>query len=263
MGILGGTLGRQSVAHQIAERLRDYILSRGFAPGQRLPTEQELCRVFGVSRVAVREALKMLEGQGLVVTRPGPRGGARVARPSPGKLAEAFTAICELGRVPPAQLLQVRLPLERMAVRCAATRATAEDVRSLLAIVEEMRRPSVSVAEFNELDVAFHTRIAEASKNEALALVMHAVRHAISTAIDEAYRRLPDPQEVNRRLAVEHQAILECIARHDPGGAEALMVAHVRGFYREALGLELEGPCQQALALEVDASDVGGARPRA
>ncbi len=227
------------MSREIASQLREYILSRGVRPGERLPTEQELSEAFGVSRAAVREGLKILEGSGLVVTRPGAAGGARVASPSRGTLADAFSALVQIARVPAKSLIEFRVALERLAVRGAAREATPEDLEALRRLLEQMREPGLSVARYNEIDLEFHTTIADASKNEALALVMHAVRHAINRAMAQAYERIPEPLEVNRRLTEEHRAIADRIAARDAEAAERLMVAHLEGFYSRVLGLTL------------------------
>lgn len=232
-------LSRRSMSREIAAQLKEYILSHGVGPGERLPTEQELSEAFGVSRAAVREGLKILEGSGLVVTRPGAAGGARVAIPSRGLLADSFTALVQLARVPVKSLIEFRVALERLAVRRAAQQAGETDLAALRRLLERMGEPTLSVAQYNELDLEFHTAIADASKNEALALVMHAVRHAINRAMARAYERLQDPLEVNRRLTEEHRAIADRIAAGDAEGAERLVVEHLEGFYSRVLGLRL------------------------
>lgn len=231
---LAAWVQRRTLAEQIAAALKHHILSENLRPGARLPSEQHLCEAFGASRVAVREALKRLEGEGLVTMRPGAAGGIRVARPSAARLRDAFTLFCELQQVSVESLIEFRVAMERIAVRWAAERGTAADFRRLEKLVRAMESPRIPPERFYELDLEFHTGIAEISRNQVFALVMHAVRHALQRAIHRAHQQLRDPRRVLRRLAREHRQILEGMMK-DPDAAEAAVVRHIEGFYGAVL----------------------------
>lgn len=226
-----GRVQRRTLAEQIAAQIKRYILSHNLPPGSRLPSEQQLCKTFGASRVAVREALKRLEGEGLVTMRPGAAGGAQVARPSVARIRDAFTLFCQLQEVPIDALIEFRIAMERTAVRWAAERAAPEDFRRLRRLVRAMESPRIPPERFYELDIQFHTGIAEASKNQVFALIMHSVRHAVQRAILEAHARIEDPQAITRKLAREHREILTWLEKRDGEAAEAAVTRHIQEFY--------------------------------
>jgi len=230
-----GRVQRRTLAEQIAAQIKRHILSQNLLPGSRLPSEQQLCKTFGASRVAVREALKRLEGEGLVTMRPGAAGGVQVARPSVVRIREAFTLFCQLQEVPIDALIEFRIAMERTAVRWAAERATAEDFRRLRRLVRAMESSRIALERFYELDIQFHTGIAEASKNRVFALIMHAVRHALQRAILAAHARIRDPQAMTRKLAREHREILTWLMERNPEAAEAAVTRHIQEFYAAVL----------------------------
>lgn len=228
-------LERRTLAEAIAAHIKQQILSQNLPPGTRLPSERELCQTFGASRVTVREAIKRLEGEGLVVLRPGSSGGVQVAEPNPHQLRDAFAAFCQLQQVPVASLIEFRLVLERAAVRWAATRATDQDLARLDDLVQAMEGALTSVEAFQELDLGFHTAIAEAAGNPLFALVMHSVRYALKRAILQGFTHVTDTQAVLARLLGEHRAILAHLRAGDADAAEEAMVRHIRAFYADVL----------------------------
>src|SRR5437660_10526240 len=84
--------GRSPAYQQLADELREQITSGRLRPGERLPTEPELCARSGVSRSTVREALRLLTSQHLIVTTRGVTGGSYVARPTPATLADSLSS---------------------------------------------------------------------------------------------------------------------------------------------------------------------------
>jgi DNA-binding FadR family transcriptional regulator len=99
------------------------------------------------------------------------------------------------------------------------------------AAVEEMHAPDIGIEAFDEADVRFHVALARASGNEAMHLVMVALREPVARHLLEALRARRDPRRVLRRLTVEHEQILTAVARGDGAEAAALVEAHIRGFY--------------------------------
>jgi GntR family transcriptional repressor for pyruvate dehydrogenase complex len=221
---------------QVAEQLREAILSGTLAPDSELPSERELTDRFGVARTTVREALRALQAQGLVVadraTSP-----LRVVRPealSSGPARDAFVHLLRLGAVPLGDLVELRCALEG----AAASAIAAERSVSLRAAHDEvavMRSVGDDVEAFEEADVRFHLALVAASGNEALHLVMLAVREPVATHLLSSLRALEDPVAMLRRLTREHARILEAIEAHDGGLAAERIVAHIRGLYKRSL----------------------------
>src|SRR3954463_16655061 len=104
------TTGR--VSAEIAERIKAAIRDGRLAPGDQLPPERDLTRQLGVSRVSVRDALRMLEANGLIEVRVGARGGAFVTAPAPSLVSEGFADMLRMADVSAADVTELRLVFE-------------------------------------------------------------------------------------------------------------------------------------------------------
>jgi DNA-binding FadR family transcriptional regulator len=227
---------RRPVYVQVAEQLREAVLDGTLPPGAVLPAERELGDRFGVSRTTVREALRALQAQGLVVAA-GPNSPLRVAEAqalSTGPVREALGHLLRLGRVPLADLVELRCALEAAAVEAAARRRPRPDLADARAELDAMRAAGGDVAAFERADVQFHVALAAASGNEALLLVMLAVRDSIAAHLLDALVALPDPGPTLQRLLDQHAAILAAVEARRPDHAAGIMRDHVLGFYEVA-----------------------------
>lgn len=229
---------RRSVPEEIANQLRDFILAQRLPPGYRLPGEQALCETFGASRVSVREALKLLEGSGLVSVKPGAAGGIQVAQPLPQRWRDAFAAFCHLQDVSLENLIEFRVALEGITASLAAERASRDGIRKLEAITTAMSAPNVPLERFHELDIAFHTHLAELSNNDVYALVMHAVRYAMQRAILNAYQHLENPEAINAQIVADHRDIIAHLKRRDAKAAATATSRHIERFYARAFSAD-------------------------
>jgi DNA-binding FadR family transcriptional regulator len=221
---------------QVADQLREAILEGRLAAGAPLPAERDLCERFGVSRTTVREALRALQAQSLVVTA-GPTAPLRVAGPeavSSGPLRDALTHLLRLGAVPLGDLVALRCALESAAAATAARRRPRADLAALRAALAAMDE-APDIEAFEQADVRFHLALVGASGNEALQLVMLAVRDSIAAHLLDALRGLDEPRAALRRLRREHAAIIAAIEARDGERAETLVRDHVMGFYRRVM----------------------------
>lgn len=197
-----------SLGEQAFRQLRDAII-RGALPAGSKISERGLAARFGISAQPVREALRRLEREGLVVTLP--RSGTVVAEVGPGQLAE-------LGRI--------RIALEGVAAALAAERLDREGLAALTALLRRMEagteaRDSAALDAANE---AFHALIHAAAGNAFLTRSLTALR-----AYDHAgqHRAVGStPRDLPKSLA-EHKAIVAAFKRRDPALAEARMRGHV------------------------------------
>src|SRR5437667_5601093 len=123
------SVGAPRVYHHIAAHIERAMYEGALANGDRLPSERELGRRFGASRVAVREALRALEHRGMLEVRQGSCGGHFVRELDAGVMARDFRTLLRLGRVTAAQLTEARLIIEPEMARLAAERATDLDVK--------------------------------------------------------------------------------------------------------------------------------------
>ncbi|HWO70910.1 MAG TPA: FCD domain-containing protein [Actinomycetota bacterium] len=215
-----------TLATRVARELVRSILLERFSPGDQLPTEETLCRQFGVSRPVLREAIRTVAALGLVHSRQG-RGTVVLPREEWNEFApELLEARRELnlGDEFLLELLEMRRIVEVEAAALAAERAGEEDLRAMASHLEEMDRVGEDLDAFAELDVAFHDRILMASRNRPL---LHLLRLVQPTLL--AARRLSvsrRPQGV-RRSAREHRRIYEAIAASSASRARAAMARHL------------------------------------
>src|SRR6201996_6414080 len=119
------------ISEIIVDQIRLLMRQGQLKPGDRLPPERDLCERFGVSRVTVREALRMLESSGLVEIRVGARGGAFVTAPSSDRVGEGLADLLTLSVISAADVTEVRLILEIGIVPLVCERATEEDLAAL------------------------------------------------------------------------------------------------------------------------------------
>jgi GntR family transcriptional regulator, transcriptional repressor for pyruvate dehydrogenase complex len=220
---------RSPVYLQVAGQLREAILAGRYAPGDRLPTERELTREFGVSRTSVREALRALEAQGFV--SPGPGTARTVVGPGLSEaLRDAVGNLLRLQQIPVDDLVAFRCVIESATVQRAATLRPEEPLAEAAEAHAAMEEEGIRAEAFEAADVRFHVALAEASGNQALHLVMLAVRDAIGRYLLDRMRRRPDLDSGLARLRTEHGAILDAVRGGDGDRAAALMRAHVDGF---------------------------------
>lgn len=231
---------RQPAYLQVASQLREAILSGQLAIGEPVPAERELCESFGVSRPTVREALRALQAQGLVVS-----GGAtaplRVAGPedvTSGPLRDALEHLLRLASVPLRDLVDLRVALESAATRLATDRGAEADLTAVHAALEQAREAGQDMVAFHHADVQFHLTLVAASGNEALSLVMLAVRESMEAHLLEALRARDDQGATARLLTAEHEGILKAVEAGDAELAESLARAHIEGFYRRSMASE-------------------------
>jgi GntR family transcriptional repressor for pyruvate dehydrogenase complex len=216
---------------QVADQLRAAILDGRLAGGEELPTERELAESFGASRASVREALRALQAQGLIVVGGTAPARAVVAGPHDPAARDALVALLRADRLPLEDLVEFRCLVEGAALRRAAERGDGERLAEAREALEVMRDPAISIENFDEADVAFHVSLVRASGNEAMHLVMTALRHPVARHLLDALRASDNAEETLRRLGNEHRAIFDAVTGGDGERAAELVERHIRGFY--------------------------------
>jgi GntR family transcriptional regulator, transcriptional repressor for pyruvate dehydrogenase complex len=214
--------GRRS--DHVVREIRKAIVRRELRPGQKLPPEQDLARQFGVSRSALREALRSLELSGYLSVRRGYGGGTFVSEP----VEEEFTTVPRPAvptlSVSPPQLLEVRLAVEPPAARLA-TAGRLEDLLALHEAISRASREDARPAALLAALVDFHVAVARASRNSVFAAVIEGLRPAM-------YRALNGPvqgEEWRAACIADHEEIVREIESGDGERAERAMLRHLRG----------------------------------
>ena len=200
-------------------RLRDLIRRGDLSHGSRLPPERALAEQFGVGRSSVREAIRSLELQGLLVTRHG--SGSFVNTQS----LDAVATLMEPnnGAEGLQDIFEMRHLLEPQIAALAALRATPEDMVRLAAILEEQQRQILEGETGVDADTEFHFTLATATHNPALVKVVNAVEDVLRRSRDR-YLQLPGRPE---RSLHSHHEILEMVRAGDDAGALRAMDHHL------------------------------------
>lgn len=229
---------RAHVYQQIVRQIEEMILRRELAPGDRLPTERELAKSFGVSRTTLRQALAALQAKGLIESHI---GSGTYARTESKEFAVArFAYLLEEQHLPLAEALEVRTLLEPQVARLAAERATPallQDIEvALLQLetaiketVDRNHKPASSgllhgADRVIEADSAFHHAVCKAANNQILINILEAIREALRES-----RRLSLQTISGWQVSlVDHRRIYEAIRDQDPATAAAAMFDHVK-----------------------------------
>jgi DNA-binding FadR family transcriptional regulator len=221
---------------QVADQLRELIVSGTLAPGERLPIESALAREFGVSRATVREALRVLAAQGLVRTAKGPAGGSFVTLPTVDHISSFVEAnvalLTETRHVTLEELLEARELVEVPAARLAAERRTEEDLDKLRATVPDDTLPLGNTEEFT-YNSEFHTCVLEASRNTLLTVSAQ----PIFTVLQTHLARSALGRSFHTSIHAHHLRILEAVEAGDAAAAAAEMhdhLAFLRPYYERA-----------------------------
>src|SRR4051812_6735853 len=226
-------LERRPVYEQVAHHLREQILTGELAPGSPLPPERELCERFGVGRTTIREALRSLQTKGLAVAS-GPTSPLRVVAPdalTTEPLRDTLVHLLRLGRVPLDDLIGLRRALEGAGAADAAVRDPKPDLTAARDQIAFQRAAGTDLEAFETADIRFHLELVRASGNEALTIVMLAVRDTVSAALLSHLEGLADPVPTLQQLIAEHETILEAVIDGDGERARRLSGEHLRRFY--------------------------------
>jgi GntR family transcriptional repressor for pyruvate dehydrogenase complex len=176
-------INKSSISKQIAEQLREAIVSGRFKIGERLPTEDELAQRYGVSRPSVREALKRLAAQNLVRARRGPTGGNFVVQPSyeelAGSLSGAATLLVGMGALDIVEIIDARRILQGGCLEHAVKNATASQIADIESALERQKDPAINDEAFCQADVAFHRALVDSAGNGMVRFVMYTVIEAL------------------------------------------------------------------------------------
>ncbi len=216
-------LRRRRVSEEVAEQLREAILSGRLKFGHKLPSERELARRFAVSRVVVREALRILEQAGLLIIKRGYGGGAFVSEVDQNVARHSLSAMIRLSRALVDELGEARLIYEPEIARLAAQRATAEDLAALKQVLDE-QKVSLTGDRFGQLsNLSFHRVIAQATKNPVLVILVDAIMESFRDAVAD----LKLPRGANEKTLSRHEQLYHAIERRKPNLAYRIMLEHV------------------------------------
>jgi GntR family transcriptional regulator, transcriptional repressor for pyruvate dehydrogenase complex len=224
----------------IARQIMSDVARRGLKPGDFLPAERTMVETYGVGRSTLREALRLLEFQGVISLKPGPGGGPILQDPSGADLASTMVLLLPMKQAPFRTILEVRSAVEPVISRLAAERMSDEALDRLAESLSSMRRNLDDRTMFLEDNKQFHDIIAWSSGNALFGYLvdsMIGIMHGTSIGIDyPKYRR--------EAIVVAHQEILDSLRARDPIVAEERMRDHIAAYvtynekkYRDVMDL--------------------------
>jgi GntR family transcriptional repressor for pyruvate dehydrogenase complex len=215
----------QRIYEDIVRQIREKIASGEYRPGDRLPTEREIVDSLGVNKASLREAFRVLEAEGLIISQQG--NGRFVKAPQAESFLRTNIVIGHLERSQVLDLLEAREAIESKIAELAAERATPEDIESLRTTLGHMRSKSDQPGEGPNLfvlDGTFHRILAEASQN----FVFVSWVELSLDKLAETRRKTLHLKTRRKALVKELQNILDAVERRDGQGAGSAMRCHLQ-----------------------------------
>ena len=212
-------LKNKLLAEQVEDQIYHYILDEALEPGAKLPNEFALGEKFRVGRSTIREAVKLLSSKGIVEVRQG--SGTYVVTTVKGLSDPLNLRSVQDKNALALDLVNVRLLLEPGIAEMAANQATAEDIVRLNNLCDRVENKIRSGEHYIEDDIAFHTCIAECSKNMVVEQLIPIIDTAVMMFVNVTHKQLTE------ETITTHRMIAEAITAHDPIGARSAMTMHL------------------------------------
>lgn len=200
-----------------------------------MPAERELAEQFGLSRMTIRDALRVLESTGLVEIRVGAAGGAFVREPNFDQFSNSLTSMLRFKKATILELAEARKVVETATAELAAQRATTEDLEVLRHAVESARQAIESGdPHYMPHSVDFHVALAKAAKNYILNLTVNSFRILFSKVLEQ----LLPTSDMAERAIKDHWAIYKAVEARDGARARQLMAEHLSYFEEKVRALQ-------------------------
>jgi DNA-binding FadR family transcriptional regulator len=230
MSITTGAARPQKAAMLVAQRIMRDVITDRLQPGDLLLPERTMLEKYRTGRGTLREALRLLEFQGVIALKPGPRGGPVLQDPDSTHLASTLVLLMQFQKAPFRSIVEVRTALEPMISRLAAERMTDESLAELGATISQMRDHLDQQDRFLDANKRFHDIIAWSSGNPLFGYIvdsLHGIMDGTVIGID-----YPRP----RRTAIlkAHDEIHQAMRDRDPARAEDRMREHIDAYVRYA-----------------------------
>lgn len=216
---------RGSLADQVVAYVNEQVATHALKPGDQLPTETTLMSLLGVSRTVVREAISRLQANGVLETRHGI--GSFVLEPRREPLGLDMVPATTLSDV--LSVLELRISLETECAGLAAQRASERDIVKIRTALDAVETTSRAGGDSTAADLRFHISIANATGNRYFVDILTQLGTALIPRhrVDSPGLAQSDLNAYMARVNLEHENILDAIARKDPDGARAAMRMHL------------------------------------
>lgn len=226
---------RLSRPQQVAEAIKKWVVEEGCHPGDRLPSEADLMARFSMAKGTIREAIRILEAQGLVRSRTGPGGGVFVHQVSEERAAALLGNYFYFQNLSIDDIYQIREQLEPELAASLTGKLSEEQLARLEAVMATYAEPAKTAEEEREQHIGslkFHALLAEMSGNALLRFLIRFTANMLSQITVQ--RRLYEP--VNPELwssgMVSQARLLEALRGDDPEATRAILLAHMQNARR-------------------------------
>ncbi|MBN8293332.1 FadR family transcriptional regulator [Rhodobacter sp. NTK016B] len=224
------TAPRRSRPVRVAEEIKDWVVDRNLKKGDRLPSEPELIAQFGMAKGTIREAMRILEAQGLIETRTGPGGGSFIGEVTADRAKALLANYFYFTELSVADIYQLRKALEPELVASLAGKLDEAQIAELEAVVAQYPEPAQDAEEEREQHIAslvFHRRLANFSNNPLLAFVVSFMARILTDLT--VYRQLYDPpnRELYEKGTAYQKDLIAALKEGRGEEARAIMRAHM------------------------------------
>lgn len=233
--------GAQNRPNAVSEAIKSIIRDEELMPGDRLPQEPDLVKAFGVSKGTIREALKILETQGLIQMRTGPGGGAFITDIPLERARSLLANTFFFKQLSISNIYEIREALEPELAAELASHLSEKDFSILEDQMVAYDHPPATIKEEQQQRIAeleFHERLAAFSKNPLLGFTCGFLATLLKelTVCRRIYRH-PNPQLRERGFSYQTQ-LIEAMRAGDPETARSIMKAHMRAARRMMIAQE-------------------------
>lgn len=219
---------------RVVEQIEQAVFTGRLRPGARLPSERDLMIQFGVGRSTVREALRVLQSNGMIRSRAGDPRGPEVLAASPKSLWKSMSRLVRAESMSLAELLQFRMLMEGSAYQLAARLRTDAQLTEMDTALRAMA-DAPGHAEFSDADVAFHDAVARASQNTLIVVCSNVVREVVLDLIADSLANATDRQALMHAYLGHHSDVLQAIRDRDGTRAARLARQALYDYYSSHL----------------------------
>jgi len=214
----------------VAQRIMRDVVAGGLKPGDLLAPERTMLEKYQTGRGTLREALRLLEFQGVIALKPGPRGGPVLQSPNASHLASTLVLLMQLKQAPFRSIVEVRTAMEPMISRLAAERMGDEALGELSKTIDQMRENLDNQDIFLDANKRFHDIIAWSSGNPLFGYIVDSLLGILDGTI------IGIDYPGHRRVAIlkAHDEIFQALSSRDPAAAEDRMREHIDAYVRYA-----------------------------
>lgn len=216
---------RRRVSEEAAQRILRMIIDREFSPGERLPSEREFADRLGVSRASLRDALRVLEADGILAVRVGSGGGTFVTVPDASRASRALERLLQMSVATPEHVAEARLVMELSLVELVLERADASDIDALRRLCEDAEDALANGSYGPGHSESFHRRLAAATHNPAVAHLAASFAGPLSMVL---VRERADPDARHARSIAYHRRIADAVEARDADALTRLIREHLR-----------------------------------